>query len=223
MLKIAKTPTILFSTLIACTVAFPNQSQATTVRFSTNVGSFDVALFDEAAPITVANFLDYVNSGVYDNSIIHRSVPSFVIQGGGYGTDLSALPANDPIINESSISNTRGTIAMARTQDPDSATNQWFFNVVDNDFLDDQSGGFAVFGEVLGDGMSVISDINDLSRNSENGSPFFDLPTLEPNLGTSPENLVVIESIAVVPEPSTSILALLALISVVGRSRSRSS
>lgn len=198
----------LLTLLINCMVAFPNSLNATTVRFATNVGSFDVALFDEATPITVGNFLDYVDSGAYENTIIHRSPPNFVIQGGGYRADFSEIQSNDPIVNESEISNQRGTIAMARTSDPNSATNQWFINVVDNEHLD---GGFAVFGEVLGDGMSVVTDINDLATRNAGGA-FGLLPVLDPSLGNTPDNLVVIQNISVVPEPPAISLTLVAFI-----------
>jgi len=139
---------MLMTLLITMTV------QSTVVRFETTVGNIDIDLFDDEAPITVANFLNYVNRGDYDGTAIHRTDPGFVIQGGGFrflGNNVfETVPTDDPIVNEAQISNTVRTIAMARTSDPDSATNQWFFNLANNTFLDPSSGndGFTVFGEV---------------------------------------------------------------------------
>ncbi len=155
----------------------------TIAHFDTSLGSFDVQLYDTAAPITVQNFWAYVTGGLYQDSFIHRSMPGFVIQGGGFtydqpqieATDFPAVPVFDPIVNEfdPSRSNIRGTIAMAKVgaqydgegvlipgTGPDSATSQWFFNLGDNSYnLDNQNGGFTVFGEVLGNGMDVIDAI----------------------------------------------------------------
>lgn len=139
------------------------------VRMETNLGDIDIELYDQAAPITVTNFLAYVRGGDYNQTIIQRSEPGFVIQGGGYriynGFYLR-VPADPPIQNEfdPSRSNLRGTIAMAKLGgDPDSATSEWFFNVADNSAnLDFQNGGFTVFGQVLGDGMDVVDAINNL-------------------------------------------------------------
>src|SRR5262245_2471294 len=155
---------ILSGILLAC----PASAFATTVRMSTSLGVIDIELFDAEAPATVANFLNYVTSGVYVNSFIHRSVPGFIIQGGGYGWDGSQnryynVPANPAVVNEYSPnrSNRRGTIAMAKLGgDPNSATNQWFFNLADNSAnLDNQNGGFTVFGRVIGNGMQVVDAI----------------------------------------------------------------
>ena len=134
-------------------------------------GVTEVVLFDQegdGAPLSVANFLDYVDANAYRNTIIHRSIPGFVVQGGGFApTDLddaAPIDENDPVENEfsSNRSNTRGTLAMAKLGgDPDSATNQWFFNLEDNSSnLDNQNGGFTVFGEVIGqDDLDVIDAI----------------------------------------------------------------
>lgn len=134
------------------------------VRFDTTLGSFDVQLFNDLTPQTVANFLQYVNSGEYDNTLIHRSVPGFVVQGGGYNADtLDHIPTFAPVVNEffPENSNTRGKIAMAKLGgDPDSATSEFFFNLADNsNNLDNQNGGFTSFGIVLGNGMDVVDKI----------------------------------------------------------------
>lgn len=134
-------------------------------RFTTNMGEFDVLMYQYSAPNTVVNFWNYAESGAYDNSFIHRSVPGFIVQGGGFtfhnGGGPEDIVAYDPVANEFGVSNLRGTIAMAKLgDDPDSATSQWFFNLVDNaDNLDNQNGGFTVFGIVLGNGMAVIDAI----------------------------------------------------------------
>lgn len=141
---------------------------ATIVRFETPMGYFDVNLYDKRTPATVANFLGYVSSGAYNNMVVHRSVPGFVVQGGGYSfpgaLPLGLIPERAPVINEPLLSNVRGTIAMAKIGgNPNSATNQWFVNVANNSAnLDVQNGGFTVFGEVIGSGMAVIDAINAL-------------------------------------------------------------
>jgi peptidyl-prolyl cis-trans isomerase A (cyclophilin A) len=142
---------------------------ATTVRFETNVGVIDIELFDEQAPITVQNFLNYVNSGRYDDTAIHRSEPGFVIQGGGYiyngGSQFTTVNTDAPITNEAGISNDMGTIAMARTSDPNSATNQWFINLASNTSLNPtgNDAGYAVFGKVVR-GMDVVRNIESYLR-----------------------------------------------------------
>lgn len=136
---------------------------ATTVQFQTSLGDFEVVLFDEGTPITVANFLDYVGNGSYSDSIVHRSDPGFVVQGGGFTVDenvvISTISANAAIQNEPVYSNLVGTIAMAKTNGgPNTATNQWFFNLANNSAnLDVQNGGFTVFGQVTGNGMGIIN------------------------------------------------------------------
>lgn len=145
----------------------PGEALNVTVRFHTTAGDFDVLLDAEHAPITVANFLRYVDEHAYDNTIFHRVIPTFVVQGGGYTPDFVELPSHDPIINEwgNGLKNVRGSIAMARDTDPDSATRQFYINVADNSRLDtprEVSGGagYAVFGRVVS-GMDVIDAIKD--------------------------------------------------------------
>jgi len=160
--------------LLCCimVLAVPSAKADSVVHFRTSLGSFDVQLYDTATPVTVANFLNYVNHGFYQNAIIHRSVSNFVIQGGGidvFESTFQYLPTFAPIINESVIgerSNVRGTIAMARQTGLHTATSQFFFNTVDNLFLDKTGpdDGYAVFGHVLGDGMDVVDALAALSH-----------------------------------------------------------
>jgi cyclophilin family peptidyl-prolyl cis-trans isomerase len=167
---------VLFCTLFAAT-----PGNATIVEFQTSLGSFQVNLYDETTPGTVANFLNYVNNGAYTDSIVHRSVAGFVIQGGGFAYDGTSpiidIPANAPVNNEPTYSNVRGTIAMAKIGgNPDSATNQWFINLADNSAsLDPQNGGFTVFGEVTGSGMDTVDAIAALPRFAFN-APLNELP-----------------------------------------------
>jgi peptidyl-prolyl cis-trans isomerase A (cyclophilin A) len=131
------------------------------VVLDTSLGKITVELDPEKAPITVANFLKYVDSGFYDNTIFHRVMPDFMIQGGGMDDKLEEKPTRAPIKNESGngLSNTRGTIAMARRPDPNSATAQFFINLFDsNKRLDNYAGGYAVFGKVTS-GMDVVDAI----------------------------------------------------------------
>lgn len=158
------------------------------VRVSARIGSttktVDIALLDQEKPITVTNFLNYVTSGRYVNNFFHRSVPGFVVQGGGFrwitgtaGDDVDSVQAFPTIQNEPGISNVRGTIAMAKLGgDPNSASSQWFINMANNSAnLDSQNGGFTVFGRVVGNGMTVMDEIIALPRVNA-GSPFDSLP-----------------------------------------------
>ncbi|WP_413110837.1 peptidylprolyl isomerase [Thaumasiovibrio sp. DFM-14] len=135
---------------------------ATSVEVKTNLGDITIQLDEQNAPISSANFLQYVNNNSYSDTIFHRVIPGFMVQGGGFNVDLKQQPAQAPIKNESTngLSNQRGTIAMARTQVVDSATRQFFINVVDNTFLDGSAAkpGYAVFGRVTS-GMAVIDAI----------------------------------------------------------------
>ncbi|MBV1908123.1 MAG: peptidyl-prolyl cis-trans isomerase [Kangiellaceae bacterium] len=135
------------------------------ITIHTNMGDIKVALNPEKAPQTVKNFLEYVDSGLYEGTIFHRVIESFMIQGGGFDADMNKKMVNQPIECESNngLSNKTGTIAMARTNDPHSATSQFFINTKDNDFLDftsetTQGYGYCVFGEVT-DGMAVVNQI----------------------------------------------------------------
>jgi cyclophilin family peptidyl-prolyl cis-trans isomerase len=139
-------------------------ARASSVTLKTVLGDVVIEMYDEQTPATVANFLNYVRDGDYNSSFIHRSDPGFVIQGGGFTfieNAIVAVPTDSPVQNEPGISNTRGTIAMAKLSgDPNSATSQWFINLADNSgLLDDQNGGFTVFGKVSEDGMAVVDAI----------------------------------------------------------------
>jgi peptidyl-prolyl cis-trans isomerase A (cyclophilin A) len=132
------------------------------VRMVTSEGAIELQLRPDVAPETVANFLQYVRDGFYDGTVFHRVIPGFMIQGGGFTETLSRKSTRDPVRNEASptLPNLRGTIAMARTNAPDSATSQFFINVADNGFLNAgvRGAGYAVFGKVT-EGMGVVDAI----------------------------------------------------------------
>lgn len=151
------------------------------VVIETSVGNITVELNRERAPISVENFLGYVNDGFYDGTIFHRVISNFMIQGGGFTADMEKKPTRDPIQNEANngLNNDRGTVAMARTPEINSATAQFFINVRDNDFLNykgdsPQEYGYAVFGRVT-DGMDVVDEIKDMPTGTV--GPFQDVPT----------------------------------------------
>ena len=136
------------------------------VEMETSKGKFVIELYPEKAPETVKNFLNYVDTKFYDGTIFHRVIPKFMIQGGGFTADMKRKPAGAPIKNEADngLKNDRGTIAMARTNDPHSATAQFFINTVNNDFLNHKSKttqgwGYVVFGKVV-TGMDVVDAIS---------------------------------------------------------------
>lgn len=133
------------------------------LSFKTSKGTFTVQLFDKQAPVTVANFLQYADDGYFAGTVFHRVIPGFMIQGGGLSSDLRTKTGQrEPIQNEATngLKNKRGTLSMARTNDINSATSQFFVNVADNDFLDHKPGnfGYAVFGRI-DSGMEVIDAI----------------------------------------------------------------
>jgi peptidyl-prolyl cis-trans isomerase A (cyclophilin A) len=142
------------------------------VVLDTSMGAITIELDREKAPITVDNFVKYVEGGFYDNLIFHRVIASFMIQGGGFDAQMHEKTDGQrgTIKNESGngLSNKRGTIAMARTRDPNSAQNQFFINVADNDRLDQQGGGYAVFGKVT-DGMDVVDKIRNVRTTIRGG------------------------------------------------------
>jgi len=143
------------------------------VVMDTSMGVIQIELNPAKAPITTQNFLKYVRRGHYNGTIFHRVIPGFMIQGGGFTSDMKEKPTDDPIVNESTngLKNLRGTVSMARTSDPNSATAQFFISVVDNASLDpsQQTGpGYAVFGKVI-KGMDVADQIVKVPTGSKNG------------------------------------------------------
>ena len=163
--------------IVALFMLSPFVANATVVEIRTSLGIIEVNLFDNTTPETVSNFLSYVNSGAYADNVVHRSVSNFVVQGGGFQYTgpvaltennqftLDAVQTGQAVVNEPTLSNVRGTIAMAKVGgQPNSATSQWFINLSNsNASLDTNNGGFAVFGQVLGDGMQVVDAIAALS------------------------------------------------------------
>jgi peptidyl-prolyl cis-trans isomerase A (cyclophilin A)/peptidyl-prolyl cis-trans isomerase B (cyclophilin B) len=162
------------------------------VLIKTSLGDITAELYPDKAPKSVENFLTYVKSGFYDGTIFHRVIESFMVQGGGFSKDLRQKPTRAPIPIESKngLSNLRGTVAMARTQDPNSATAQFFINVVDNprlDYVSDANPGYAVFGKVVS-GLDVVDKIRAVPTGAQ--GPFrSDVPTTP----------IVIEKVTLLP------------------------
>ena len=150
------------------------------IVFETTLGNFTVEFHEKEAPLSVANFLKYVDDGFFDGTIFHRIVPGFVIQGGGFTPDMEQKRTQPPVKNEADngLKNERGTLSMARTNDVNSATSQFFVNLKDNDFLDHKRGnfGYAVFARVT-EGMQVIDQIDAVETGRRRGHD--DVP-LEP-------------------------------------------
>ena len=145
------------------------------VTMETNKGVITLELDGEKAPATVENFVTYARAGHYDGTVFHRVIPGFMIQGGGFDADMNQKATNSPVKIEADngLKNTRGTVAMARTSDPNSATSQFFINVSDNGFLDHQSPtaqgwGYTVFGKVTG-GMDVVESIEKVKTGNSTG------------------------------------------------------
>ncbi len=147
------------------------------IRFETTLGDFTVELLEKEAPETVVNFLKYIDDGFFDGTIFHRIVPGFVIQGGGFTEDMTQKRTRPPIKNEADngLKNERGSLSMARTNDINSATSQFFVNLKDNDFLDHKRGnfGYAVFARVT-EGMDVVDKIAAVETGRRRG--FDDVP-----------------------------------------------
>jgi peptidyl-prolyl cis-trans isomerase A (cyclophilin A) len=147
------------------------------IRFETSLGDFTIELFEKEAPESVANFTRYIDDGFFDGTIFHRIVPGFVIQGGGFTEDMTQKKTKPPVKNEADngLKNKRGTLSMARTNDINSATSQFFVNLKDNDFLDHSRGnfGYAVFAKVT-EGMDVIDKIAAVETGRKRG--FDDVP-----------------------------------------------
>lgn len=179
---------LLTLVLFVCFAGF--SSAADLVEMKTSAGTIKIELFRDKAPISVANFLQYVDNGFFGGTVFHRVIDKFMIQGGGFGQDLKRKPTAEPIKNEATngLLNERGTLAMARTNVVDSGTSQFFINLIDNDFLNNrgtsaQTYGYAVFGKVT-EGMDVVDKIGH-SRTVRKNQLFQNLP----------EPLVIIESV----------------------------
>ncbi|MBD2782369.1 peptidylprolyl isomerase A [Xenorhabdus szentirmaii] len=171
---------ILVSFMTACAIgaiAVPALAAETHVKLVTSAGEIELLLDGDKAPISTKNFVEYVNEGFYDNTIFHRVIPGFMIQGGGFTKDMKQKTTKAPIKNEADngLRNLRGTIAMARTADKDSATSQFFINVTDNAFLDhyQRDYGYAVFGKVV-EGMDIVDKISQVK--TENVGPYQNVP-----------------------------------------------
>ncbi len=184
-----KSPIVLFASLLVLFASMTAAAEPQRVLMQTSLGDITLELDADKAPKTVANFLAYVDDGFYDGTIFHRVIGDFMIQGGGLQPDMEKKATRAPVENEAKngLKNLRGSIAMARMPDPDSATSQFFINVVDNDYLNHSPTGYgyAVFGHVTA-GMDTVNAI----ANSPTGSlgQFDDLP-VEPILITSAKRL----------------------------------
>ena len=179
-----------FSMLTAtCALAGSANQDLVNVDVITSEGQFTLQLRPDVAPATVANFLEYVGSGFYQGTVFHRVIPGFMVQGGGFNAQLQPQKTGAAIRNEAtpSLPNLRGTVAMARTNAPHSATAQFFVNLTDNDFLNPNSrgAGYAVFGKVVS-GMDVIDSIATVKTGSLKG------------MGDVPLEVITIESMSIV-------------------------
>ena len=178
-------------TSVALAIASAAAGENPVVLMKTSKGELKIELFADKAPVTVENFLTYVKDGHYNSTIFHRVIPGFMIQGGGFGDGFAEKTTRAPIKNEATngLKNERGTLAMARTSDPNSATAQFFINSADNTSLDHkdtgQGYGYAVFGKVT-DGMAVVDEISKVKTGNKGGHQ------------NVPLESVVIESVTVV-------------------------
>ena len=193
------TATTLFFTLYLTMLATSVFSANPKVEIKTNLGAIQIELYADQAPKTVENFLSYVNDDYYTSTIFHRVIAKFMIQGGGFDQNYTQKPTRQPVENEAAngLKNTLGTIAMARTNEPHSASSQFFINVANNDFLDYtaptmQGYGYTVFGKVTA-GMDVVNAIAGTPTGA-NGPFNRDVP----------QNMIVIESIKLLPASANS-------------------
>lgn len=179
--------------LVALLLSFALPVSATQVLMKTNLGELTIQLDEKKAPLSSQNFLRYVEDGSYVGTIFHRVIPGFMAQGGGFDKDLQRRPTYPPIKNESTngLSNARATIAMARTQDPDSATRQFYINYQNNSFLDAQGSrpGYAVFGKVV-KGFSVIEKMAEIPTTTIRSMGMKDVP----------QQPIVIKAITIIKE-----------------------
>ena len=202
----------LLALLCLCSAAgistLPAQTP-TVVRFHTSLGDIDAEIYENDTPATAANFLGYVDRGDYTKSFIHRSVPGFVVQGGGYfvtgSGDINLIPTQAPVVNEPRFSNVRGTLAMAKLgNDPNSATSQWFFNLTDNSAnLNNQNGGFTVFGQVRNSASQAVVDAIASLQVVNAGGAFDQLPVINYRSGAvTVDNLCYVQSVTRQPAPN---------------------
>ena len=184
-------------------------SQATIVEMQTSHGVIELNLFDQQAPNTVANFLSYIEDAAYNQTVIHRSVSDFVIQGGGFTftDELVPITTKPAVVNEPVLSNVKGTIAMAKlANDENSATSQWFFNMVDNsEALDTQNGGFTVFGQITAQSQATLDNIAGLVHCGD--IPLVDITSEQcssSDVALSSANFVTINSVVVLDDDPLS-------------------
>ncbi|MDC9500374.1 peptidylprolyl isomerase [Pseudoalteromonas sp. Angola-18] len=184
-------------------------SQATIVEMQTSHGVIELNLFDQQAPNTVANFLSYIEDDAYNQTVIHRSVSDFVIQGGGFTftDELVPVTTKPAVVNEPVLSNVKGTIAMAKlANDENSATSQWFFNMVDNsEALDTQNGGFTVFGQITAQSQATLDNIAGLVHCGD--TPLVDITSEQcssSDVALSSANFVTINSVVVLDDDPLS-------------------
>lgn len=184
-------------------------SQATIVEMQTSHGVIELNLFDQQAPNTVANFLSYIEDDAYNQTVIHRSVSDFVIQGGGFTftDELVPVTTKPAVVNEPVLSNVKGTIAMAKlANDENSATSQWFFNMVDNsEALDTQNGGFTVFGQITAQSQATLDNIAGLVHCGD--IPLVDITSEQcssSDVALSSANFVTINSVVVLDDDPLS-------------------
>lgn len=213
----------ILTTTFAATLAFTSQqADATIVLVETNMGDFEINLFDQTTPKTVTNFLTYVKDGAYNNIVFHRLEKDFVMQGGGFRysgnntNPFASVTTRGPVDNEPKLSNVRGTVAMAKVPNsPNSATIQWFVNLGNNanptipGNLDRQNGGFTVFGTVQGTGMSILDSMEDLfvpATGAFAGAPLrnYSATDLANNVPVTASNLVTIERITIINDSPTT-------------------
>ena len=179
-------------------------SQSNVVKLETSMGDIVIELDRQAAPVTTANFLEYAAEGFYDGTIFHRVIRGFMIQGGGFTTKMVQKKTRDPIVNEAKngLSNKRGTIAMARQNDPDTATSQFFINHADNtplDYVENQSPGYTVFGKVI-EGMDIVETIATVKTTVRSATMNGPAGPIETKLEDVPVEPIVIKSATIVPE-----------------------
>ncbi len=209
----------LLALSVAAAPAGAQSAQDPVYVFHTSVGSIAVQLYPDVTPQTVANFLRYVNAGSYNNSLIHRSVPGFIVQGGGFlaadspnGPVYSSIATYAPVVNEFHLSNTRGTIAMAKQGgDPNSATSQWFFNESDSNAanLDNQNGGFTVFGKVADAASLAVMDqlaAVPVPNPSPYVSPFDSIPLLNYQQGAAVQFSNLVQVLSITPAAGAHVL-----------------